>query len=258
MKEKYICVLDSGLGGVTVLSELIKLMPNESFIYFGDIENAPYGEKETEEIRNITIKNIEYLISLGAKAIVIACNTATGAAAKDARERFNIPIIGIEPAIKPAVTSCTGKKILVMATPLTLKQEKFDALYSKWEDQAEITLLPCPGLSSIIEQGHVDDDIVTEYLGELFKTHVGPEKPDAIVLGCTHYPLIKNSILKMYPSTVIFDGGEGTARQTKRLLGQAGKLTTDTKGEIKTFTSLTGSCNNEFVKAMHSIMDSLP
>ncbi len=239
-KKGHICILDSGIGGVTVLSELLKLMPNESYIYFGDIKNSPYGEKTTEEIQKITLENIELLLSRGAKAIVIACNTATGAAAKQAREQYpDLPIIGVEPAVKPAVTAFIGKKILVMATPLTLKQEKFDILYHSWNNMAELKLLPCPGLASLIENGHTDDHEIKRYLANLFEqSHI--DTPAAIVLGCTHYPIIKDRIKEFFPSAEIFDGGEGTARQTKRVIEKLNLLSDSSHGKTEIITSSAG------------------
>ncbi len=245
-KSGHICVLDSGIGGVTVLAELLKLMPNESYIYFGDLKNAPYGEKSTEEVRTITLKNIDTLIKKGAKTVVVACNTATGAAVKEARERYTaLPIIGIEPAIKPAVTAFEGKKILIMATPLTLKQEKFNILYNKWNATALTELLPCPGLAKLIEDGHINDREIKSYLTDLF-SKVNTEDTAAIVLGCTHYPIIKNEIKKIFPSATIFDGGEGTARHTKNLL-ESMNLSRDSSSEkIEVHTSLNEEKTKEF------------
>ncbi|MBO5743948.1 MAG: aspartate/glutamate racemase family protein, partial [Clostridia bacterium] len=126
-------VFDSGLGGITVLGELKKLMPNENFIYLGDSKNAPYGTKNEDEIKEHTTSCIKKLISMGVKAVVIACNTATSVAAYDLREAFSIPIIGIEPAVKPAALKYEGENIFVMATPMTLKKEKFLKLMKSYE-----------------------------------------------------------------------------------------------------------------------------
>jgi len=240
LRNGSIAVIDSGIGGVTVLSELIKLMPYESYIYFGDLKNSPYGEKNTDAVKELTFSNVDMLINKGAKAIVIACNTATGAAAKELREKYSgVPVIGIEPAIKPAVTTFPQKHIIIMATPLTLKQEKFEILYNKWNEFASVEPLPCPGLASLIEQGHVDDSVIKSYLLDLFSEHKTDDTA-AIVLGCTHYPLIKKLINEMLPHVRIFDGGEGTARQTKRLLEERGLLNNSNSGNVEILTSAEG------------------
>lgn len=240
-KEKRpIAVIDSGLGGVSVLRHLVREMPYEDFVYFGDTKNAPYGSKTTDEIRDLTVKNIEMLTKkYSVKAVVIACNTATGAAASRCREIFSsMPIIGIEPAVKPAV-NCSGKEnpsVLVMATPLTLSQEKFTALAAKYNPNAEIIPLPCEHLASKIEAGAPDGEI-REYLRELFSS-VKDKKVDSIVLGCTHYPLVLSIISEFFKDARIFDGGLGTAAQTKRRLLEEGLLSDSSEiGEIKIINS---------------------
>ena len=132
--ENPIGVFDSGVGGISVLRELVKIMPNENYLYFGDSINAPYGTKEVSVIRELTIKNIEKLLDMGAKSIVVACNTATSAAVRVLRQMYpEIPLVGIEPAIKPAVEYKEKSRVVVMATPMTLKQEKFQNLMEKYD-----------------------------------------------------------------------------------------------------------------------------
>jgi glutamate racemase len=227
--KRPIAVIDSGLGGISVLSHLLVELPNEDFVYFGDNANAPYGSKTTDEVLSLTLDNIKMLEEkYFAKAVVIACNTATGAAAAKCREIYpNMPIIGIEPAIKPAVT-LSGKEapnVLVMATPLTLSQEKFVNLAEKYNPNANLIPLPCPGLSQVIESGG-DESAVDEMLARLF-ADVKSEEIDAVVLGCTHYPLISEHIKKYFPKASIYDGGLGTALQTKRRLSDSGLLASD-------------------------------
>lgn len=239
-EKRPIAVIDSGVGGVSVLRHLIKELPNEDFVYFGDTANAPYGIKTSDEVRRITLSNIEYLISqYSVKAVVIACNTATGAAAALCRETFrSIPIIGIEPAIKPAVTQ-SGKDnptVLVMATPLTLSQEKFTALAQKYNPNADILPLPCPGLSDAVES-LVDENKLKALLEKLFKP-VSNESIDSIVLGCTHYPLVDTYIAEFFPNVKIYDGGLGTALQTKRRLCESSLLHGgDEKGSLTVINS---------------------
>lgn len=227
--KRPIAVIDSGLGGISVLAHLLRQLPNEDFVYFGDNANAPYGSKNTDEVLSLTLDNIKMLEEkYFVKAVVIACNTATGAAASKCREIYSyMPIIGIEPAIKPAVT-LSGKdapNVLVMATPLTLSQEKFVNLAEKYNPNANLIPLPCPGLSQVIEDGG-DEKALDEMLTGLF-ADVKTEEIDAVVLGCTHYPLVSEQIAKHFPKANIYDGGLGTALQTKRRLLENGLLETD-------------------------------
>jgi len=235
MRDLPIAVLDSGVGGVSVLSELLKIMPNENYIYFGDPTNAPYGTKTKAEVLSITENNLEYLKGLGIKALVIACNTATSAAAKALRAKNpELIIVGVEPAIKPAAVMLNNPRVLVMATPLTLKEEKFCELVKRFSDKEEIIPLPCPGLSSLVEKGELDGTEINSYLSELFAPYKN-EKIDAIVLGCTHYPHVKHVIAKHFPKgTPILDGGEGTAKETRRRLSERGLLSkSDSHGRVE-------------------------
>ncbi|HBM80275.1 glutamate racemase [Aminipila luticellarii] len=222
MVEKYdnpIAFLDSGVGGISVLNEAIKMMPHENYIYFGDSKNAPYGIKTTAEVRNLTEKNVEFLLEQGAKAIVIACNTATSAAAEYLRNKYkDIPIIGVEPALKPAALNNEGEKILVMATPMTLAERKFRNLMNKYEEYATIIPVPCGGLMEFVENGKLQGEELEAFLDSLLDRSLC-EHVKAVVLGCTHYPFIKESIVNVIGHEVdIYDGGLGTARQLQRKL----------------------------------------
>ena len=238
-RDAPIAVMDSGVGGISVLSELVKLMPHENFIYYGDSANAPYGTKNKSVVLDITRRNLEALMEGGAKAAVIACNTATSAAAGQLRvENPDFPIIGIEPAIKPASILFSNPRVLVMATPLTLHEEKFQNLCRKYAEYEEIIPLPCPGLVEIIEAGKLEGDEIDEYLKVLFAPYAN-EKVDAVVLGCTHYPHIKTAIARFLPlRTTILDGGEGTARETLRRIKEAGLVNpSESDGEIQMINS---------------------
>ncbi len=225
-RESPIAVIDSGLGGISVLKVLRRLMPNENFIYFGDSANAPYGEKTRDEVRCLVEHIAERLVSAGVKAIVIACNTATGAAVTPLRKAYpDIPIIGIEPAIKPACLSGEHPTVLVMATPLTLTQEKFLHLTERYEDVAEIIKVPCHGLVELIEAGITAGDEMDACLHSILDPYTEGRKIDAAVLGCTHYPHAIDSIAKVLGEGVsIFDGSLGTAKETRRRLGELGLL----------------------------------
>ena len=219
-------IFDSGVGGISVLRELVKLMPNESFIYFGDSANAPYGTKTHGEISALTMANAQRLVLKGIKALVIACNTATSVCIEELRAQYtDIPVVGIEPALKPAVESEKNSRVLVMATPLTLSEKKFAKLLKSYESEAEIITLGCPGLMELIEAGEISGEVPESFLAECF-SKAGVQKVDSVVLGCTHYPFVKNTIKKLLPGAQIFDGGAGTARQVRRCLERCSLLNT--------------------------------
>ena len=234
-----IAVIDSGVGGISVLRELCSLMPCENFIYFGDSKNAPYGTKSREEVLKITKDNLEMLKKRGIKALVIACNTATSAAVRILRrEESELVIVGIEPAIKPPSADFDHPRVLVMATPLTLREEKFNSLVARFSDAEEIIPLPCPGLVELIEDGQIDSPALDEYLDSLLSPYKN-EKIDALVLGCTHYPHVKSAIARHLPPSVrIYDGGEGTARETRRRLCELNLLNPgQEKGRVEIINS---------------------
>lgn len=234
-QDRPIAVFDSGMGGVSVLRELLRIMPNENYIYFGDSRNAPYGTRTLEEVRALTFSHAKELFAEGAKALVVACNTATSAAVRGLRETYpDIPIVGIEPAVKPAVACKEHPRVLVLATPMTIREEKFRRLMARYEDQGTIIPLPCPGLMDFVERGDLHGEDLRKYLVELlFEFRENPV--DAVVLGCTHYPFVKEMIAQTLGGNVqVFDGGEGTAREMRRRLSEAGLLTArTTEGSIE-------------------------
>ncbi len=244
-------VFDSGVGGISVLGELFKLMPEENYIYLGDSANAPYGTKDEDEVRKHTYACADYLINKGVKAIVIACNTATSVAAAELRNSYNLPIIGIEPAVKPAAENHKGEVVAVMATPMTLKKEKFLNLMKSYGNISEIIPLPCPNLVEIIENGYTSGEEIESYLTKLFSPLKG-KKISVVVLGCTHYPFIKNSIKKILGfDTDIIDGGKGTARETKRRLENLNLLNlSGNNGKIEFLNSKNSSEEIDLMKKM--------
>lgn len=221
--NRPIGVFDSGVGGISVLGELIKLMPNENFIYFGDSQNAPYGTRPHEQVLELTLATAARLIGMQCKCLVIACNTATAAAVRPLRELYSgVPVIGIEPAIKPAVLNHPGGRVLVMATAVTLGEDKFHRLMARYEGMADISTLACPGIVEAVEKGIVDGPELEAYLKELLAPYI-KNPPDAAVLGCTHYPFARRAISGVLGAhTKIYDGGGGTARETLRQLRQNG------------------------------------
>ena len=230
-KNDYIAVFDSGVGGISVLRELVRLMPQERYLYFGDSANAPYGTRPTAEVRVLTLAAAERLMARGCKALVVACNTATAAAIIDLRAKYpDKIIIGIEPALKVAADHFPGGEVGVMATPVTLREEKFDVLLHRFTDACTVHKIPAPGLVELVERGMA----VSEESEALLKPLLLPyrDRLDAVVLGCTHYPFAAPVIGKLLGGhTALMDGGPGTARQTRRRLEAEGLLW-DGPGEL--------------------------
>ncbi len=230
-KHDYIAVFDSGVGGLSVLRHLRQLLPGERYLYFGDSANAPYGTKTKEEVKALTFAAAQRLLSRGIKALVVACNTATSAAINDLRAAYpGLIVIGIEPALKLAADRYPGGGIGVMATPMTLREEKFEALMHRYGETCRVYKLPAPGLVELVESGKADSPEAEALLSALFapcRDHL-----DAVVLGCTHYPFAAAAISRVLGSGVaLLDGGGGTARETKRRLEAAGLLRSGT-GEL--------------------------
>ncbi|MGI6045286.1 MAG: glutamate racemase [Eggerthellaceae bacterium] len=228
----YIGVFDSGVGGISVLREATALLPHENFYYYGDSAHAPYGEKSSEEVLSLISDAVEQALDKGIKAAIIACNTATSVAVSILRETYpDIPFIGIEPAVKPAALSIKNGKILVMATPRTLEENKFHELARRFESDAEIIPLPCPGLAARIEKGNLESSEVYSLIESFVGAYKG--KVDGVVLGCTHYPFIKKQIQTVLGDIPFFDGGAGTARELKHQLEERGLLSqSSAKGAV--------------------------
>ncbi len=224
-KDDYIAVFDSGVGGISVLRQLRKIMPEENYIYFGDSANAPYGSRPTEEVRQLTLAAAEKLTTeYPVKALVVACNTATAAAIKALRSTYpDLIVVGIEPALKLAADSFPGGELGVLATEVTLREEKFDNLVHRVGESCTVHKIPAPGVVNLIEAGKNDSPEMMELLGKLLAPYVG--RLDALVLGCTHYPFVSRNIASiMGHRTKILHGGKGTARETRRRLQEADLL----------------------------------
>ena len=225
-KNLPIAFFDSGVGGISVLREAVKLLAPEDFLFFGDSANAPYGTRPREEILRLTLAHAARFYQRGIKALVIACNTATSAAINELRRIYtDIPVIGIEPALKPAALMSLHPTVLVMATPGTVNGNKFHDLLGHYTDRADVIPLGCPGLMEFVENGDTDGPEVTAYLTALLSPYLRQNPIDAIVLGCTHYPFVAPVIRRIAGDGVkIFDGGKGTARELKRRLEQESLL----------------------------------
>lgn len=218
-KDAPIGVMDSGMGGISVLRELVKLLPHENFIFYGDSANAPYGSRSTENIYQLTEQVVHKLIARGVKGVVIACNTASSAAGRRLREEYpELPIVAIEPALKPAVIGCPNGRVVVLATEATLREKKFANLLEQWKNKAEIIKLALPGLPEFVERGELDSPALRKFLQGYF-SKLGDRPVDGVVLGCTHYPFVRKVIGELLGSQVkIYDGAAGTARQLRRRL----------------------------------------
>ena len=210
-------LFDSGIGGTSIWKEIHQLLPNENTIYLADSKNAPYGQKSKDEIIQLSFKNTEFLLDQNCKLIVVACNTATTNAIKELRDKYDVPFIGIEPAIKPAATNSQTQKIGILATKGTLNSELFYKNVEKFQD---ITIIEQIGynLVTLIENGEMNSpemrDLLKKYLTPMIEQNI-----DYLVLGCTHYPYLIPQIQKIIPKNIkIIDSGEAVARQTKSIL----------------------------------------
>lgn len=210
-------LFDSGIGGTSIWKEIHHLVPNESTIYLADSKNAPYGQKSKDEIIQLSFKNTEFLLDQNCKLIVVACNTATTNAIKELRDKYDVPFIGIEPAIKPAATNSKTQKIGILATKGTLNSELFHKNVEKFQDIKIIEQIGY-NLVTLIENGEMNSpemsDLLQKYLTPMIEQNI-----DYLVLGCTHYPYLIPQIEKIIPKNIkIIDSGEAVARQTKSIL----------------------------------------
>lgn len=240
-------VYDSGIGCVTVLSHLLKELPQEDFFCLADYQNCPYGEKTKEELEEIIMKNIQLLIDKKCKMIVIACNTASTFAAT-LRKKFQVPIIAIEPAIKMVNDFHPQEETLVLATPFTIQSEKFQHLMENFGN-LKTHLIACPHLANLIEQENLS--AIQEYLKQLLLPY---REVKNIVLGCTHYPLIREEIRKILPNSSFYDGGLGVAKQTKRVLQEKGLETKKGSARITFYFTDGISREQKFLETLHTYM----
>ncbi len=224
-KHAPIGVFDSGIGGLSVLREIRALLPNESLLYVADSGHVPYGEKSPEFIRERCRLIAAFLLEQGAKALVLACNTATVAGVAELRELYpELPVVGMEPAVKPAAAATRSGVVGVLATTGTLKSAKFAALLDRFASDVRVVTQPCPGLVERIEAG----DLGSEQTRALLQGFVAPllaQGCDTLILGCTHYPFIKPLLQTLVPDSVsLIDTGAAVARQLQRLLDERALL----------------------------------
>jgi len=215
-------IFDSGTGGLTVLTELVRIMPNEKYVYFADSANCPYGSKSVEEIINLSDKITRFLITKGCKVIVVACNTATAAAIDHLRSSYGIPFIGMEPAIKPASQNTKTKSIGVLATAGTFKGRLYIETSRKYATDVNVCYQVGEGLVELVESGKANspeaEQLLHKYIDPMVDCNI-----DHLVLGCTHYPFLKPVLKRILPEHVaIVDPAPAVALQTKRVLENIG------------------------------------
>ena len=235
--ELPVAFFDSGLGGISVLRETVRLLPQEDYLYFGDSLHAPYGVKSVDEVVRLSLENAAMLTARGIKALVVACNTVTSAAIATLREHYpQLPIIGTEPALKPAVERHPGGRILVMATAMTLSERKFSDLREHYQQDAEIIPLACSGLMEFVERGELSGPNLEAYLHE--KLDLCLRQPvDAIVLGCTHYPIVEENFHECYPEMHLINPALEQANAVKAYLTEQNALNPQKKGKFVICTS---------------------
>lgn len=254
MQSQPIGIFDSGVGGTSIFKEIHQLLPNESIIYLADSFNAPYGDKSSEEIKSLSQKNTGFLISMNCKLIVVACNTATTNAISYLRSQFEMPFIGIEPAIKPAALQTTTGSIGILATKGTLASDLFHKTTNLYSNNIKVFEQTGTGIVELIESGK----LYSEDMRNLLKTYLQPmilANIDHLVLGCTHYPYLIPLLKELLPDHVkIIDSGEAVAKQTKNILIQNQLLNlTNDQPNIKFFTNAKPDVLKHFLENRFSI-----
>ncbi len=250
--NQAIGIFDSGIGGTSIWNAIHELLPNEKTIYLADSKNAPYGQKSKEEIITLSMKNVDFLINMKCKLIVVACNTATTNAIRELRAKYDIPFIGIEPAIKPAVTHSKTQIIGILATQGTLNSELFNKTAEKYQDTKIIEQVG-HGLVQLIENGEIESPEMTQllesYLQPMIKANI-----DYLVLGCSHYPYLIPQIKKILPEHIrIIDSGQAVAKQTQKLLKEKIGFTSATNNEPTFYSNTNPKVLNEILGCKYNV-----
>ena len=245
-------IFDSGIGGTSIWKAIHQLLPNEKTIYLADSKNAPYGQKPKEEIVALSMKNTDFLLEMKCKLIVIACNTATTNAIQELRAKYNVPFIGIEPAIKPAVTHSKTQIIGILATQGTLNSELFNKTTEKYQDTKIIEQVG-HGLVQLIENGDVNSPEMTKLLHS-YLTPMIEANIDYLVLGCSHYPYLIPQIKKILPEHIqIIDSGEAVAKQTQKILGEKIGFSSAEENEPIFYTNTNTKVLNEILGKKYTV-----
>ncbi len=252
--NKPIGIFDSGIGGTSIWAAIHQLLPNEKTIYLADSKNAPYGQKSKAEIIALSIKNVELLLKMDCKLIVVACNTATTNAIQELRAKYTVPFIGIEPAIKPAATNSKTQTIGILATQGTLNSELFHKTTEKFQDTKIIEQVG-QGLVQLIESGNINSPEMTKllhsYLDPMIEANI-----DYLVLGCSHYPYLIPQIKKILPASIqIIDSGEAVAKQTRNVLQEKAGFATNEKSEALFYTNSNPKVLSEILGNKYEILE---
>lgn len=250
--NQAIGIFDSGIGGTSIWNAIHELLPYEKTIYLADSKNAPYGQKSKEEIITLSMKNVDFLINMKCKLIVVGCNTATTNAIRELRAKYDIPFIGIEPAIKPAVTHSKTQIIGILATQGTLNSELFNKTAEKYQDTKIIEQVG-HGLVQLIENGEIESlemtQLLESYLQPMIKANI-----DYLVLGCSHYPYLIPQIKKILPEHIrIIDSGQAVAKQTQKLLKEKIGFTSATNNEPTFYSNTNPKVLNEILGCKYNV-----
>lgn len=247
-------MFDSGVGGITVLSDALKTIKNADFLYYADTRNVPYGTKTKEEVRGYVLGAADFLVRQGAGALVVACNTATSVAIEDLRRDYCIPVIGMEPAVKPAVENHKDKRILVTATALALKEEKLKKLITRLDCEDIVDLLPLPGLVRFAENMEFDNSPVSAYLQEEL-SRFDMSRYQTVVLGCTHFIYFRPVFRTLLgPEIDIIDGNRGTVNKLAATLAEIKAPPSGGSGSIAWFESGVAVTNRETLLKFESLL----
>lgn len=241
MDTRPVGIFDSGMGGVSLLRDAVRILPNENFIYYGDNLNAPYGDRTEDEILGLTSCAADFLLQHGVKALVLACNTATSASINVLRKKLDVPVVSIEPAIKPACLSDGDGKIIMLATVATTRLARYHALMERMPDPGRIINVGCSGIVERIEQGITDEGAFDDILDRCLSQYHGIQV-DGVVLGCTHYLFIASAVNAYFKKHFkgecrLYDGNAATVRQLGRVLDSSGLINCCGSGKVEFFTS---------------------
>lgn len=252
--NKPIGIFDSGIGGTSIWAAIHQLLPNENTIYLADSKNAPYGQKSKAEIIALSIKNVEFLLKMDCKLIVVACNTATTNAIQELRAKYDVPFIGIEPAIKPAATNSKTQKIGILATQGTLNSELFHKTTEKYHNTKIIEQVG-HGLVQLIENGNINSpemsQLLHSYLTPMIEANV-----DYLVLGCSHYPYLIPQIKEILPAHIqIIDSGEAVAKQTRKVLQEKVGFASNEKSDAIFYTNSNPKVLSEILGNKYKILE---
>ena len=231
-----LAIFDSGVGGLSVAREIRRALPSEDLLYVADSAYCPYGDRPDAEVRERALAVGRHLARSGAKLIVVACNTATGAALEDLRAAVKVPVVGLEPAVKIAARNTRSRRIAVMATTSTVRSERLARLIRSHADGIEVLSQACPGLADLVEDGHLDDAALHIRLEELTRP-LRQSGVDAVVLGCTHYAFVTPALARVLPGVELVDSAPAIARRVQHLLREGGLLATSGSGSFRVLTT---------------------